>query len=73
MMTDLESIFYNLQVCFILLLCGSHISHAEKEDAGNSQRARIDGKVSVPFTSNMDWVSSTRILVDGGEYLGFLK
>ena len=37
------------------------------------QKFKIDGKVTVPFSNDQDWLSTTRILVDGGEFVGFLK
>jgi len=33
----------------------------------------VEGKVSIPQSLQMDWVIHTRVLVDGGKYLGFLK
>jgi len=37
-----------------------------------SQRFKLEGKVSVPGASE-EWMSSVRILVDGGQYLGLLR
>ena len=37
-----------------------------------SQRFKLEGKVAVPGASE-EWMSSVRILVDGGQYLGLLK
>ena len=49
------------------------IGNSELEEVQGSGRHQIEGKVTVPFTNDQDWVAATRILVDGGEYLGFLK
>ena len=46
---------------------------AEGDNTAGNQKYKIDGKVTVPFTTDQDWLSSTRILVDGGEFIGFLK
>lgn len=37
-----------------------------------SQRFKLEGKVAVPGATD-EWMSSVRILVDGGQYLGLLK
>lgn len=34
---------------------------------------RIEGKVEVLSARDKEWMTNTRILVDGGEYLGFLR
>lgn len=63
-----------IRIC--ALLCGSFfipgVSSDGEENSGN-QKYKIDGKVAVPFTNDQEWLTSTRILVDGGEYIGFLK
>lgn len=40
---------------------------------GGGQRFLIEGKVSIPYTTDQDWVPTTRVVLDGGQYLGFLK
>ena len=55
---------------FLLILCVGKISTDTEE---SDQLYKLDGKVSVPFQSDPDWIASTRILVDGGQYLGFVK
>jgi len=44
----------------------------QSEDSVAGQRFELEGKVAVPGASE-DWMSSVRILVDGGQYLGLLK
>ena len=34
---------------------------------------KIDGRVSIPNTQDSEWISKTRVLVDGGDHLGFLR
>jgi len=33
----------------------------------------VEGKVSIPQSLNLDWVTTTRVLLDGGKYIGFLR
>ena len=53
----------------------THTAGAVEPDQGthSPQFFTIEGKVSIPQTLNFDWVTQSRILVDGGKYLGFLK
>ncbi|XP_064481933.1 endoplasmic reticulum membrane protein complex subunit 7-like [Ornithodoros turicata] len=37
------------------------------------ERQAIDGKVIPPDVATPEWLTSTKILVNGGEYLGFLR
>ncbi len=48
------------------------ISTGEVEEIPGTQKYKIEGKVTVPFTTDQDWISNTRILVDGGQHIGFL-
>ena len=34
---------------------------------------KIEGKVTVPYTSSADWLTEAKILIDGGQYLAFFK
>lgn len=47
--------------------------NSESEENTNESRYKIDGKVVVPFTADQEWIGNTRILVDGGDYLGFVR
>ena len=66
----MKNIFLSFVVQFIFRL---PIAIAQGEEDTGKNIFQIDGKVVVPFTNDQDWMQSTRILVDGGEYLGFLK
>lgn len=50
---------------------------AAGDDGGSSgvasQRFLVEGKVSIPFTADQEWVPATRVVLDGGQYLGFLR
>lgn len=38
-----------------------------------SERYKIEGKITIQGFKPSDWISQTRVLVDGGNYVGFLK
>ena len=60
-----------LAVVIVLAYIGQ--CNGETEDQSGSQKYKIEGKVIVPFTADQDWITTSRILVDGGELLGFLR
>lgn len=39
----------------------------------NGDRFKIEGRAIVPGIKTHDWVSTARVMVDGEEYIGFLK
>ncbi|XP_074650084.1 endoplasmic reticulum membrane protein complex subunit 7-like [Tubulanus polymorphus] len=43
------------------------------EEVTGAQKFKIEGKVSLNHASDQNWISFTRILVNGGEYIGFLR
>jgi len=51
--------------------CQSEDSKTSSQTVLN-QRFKLEGKVAVPGASD-EWMSSVRILVDGGQYLGLLR
>ena len=59
-------------VFIVLILCISNVL-TNRDERTQDQLYKIDGKVSVPFQSDSDWTTSTRILVDGDQYIGFVK
>lgn len=40
---------------------------------GNGERFKIEGRAIVPNAKTQDWVSSSRVLVEGEEFVGFLR
>ena len=44
-----------------------------EEGSTTNSLYKIEGKVSVSLTNDAEWVGTSRVLVDGGEYIGFLK
>ena len=61
------SIFVFVGVC----VCQSEDGKSSSQNVF-SQRFKLEGKVVVPGASE-EWMSSVRVLVDGGQYLGLLK
>ncbi|CAH1777766.1 unnamed protein product [Owenia fusiformis] len=57
-------------VATLTFFCSSCVS-LENE---NTATFKIEGKVNIPFTTGQEWLTHTRILLDGGEkMIGFLK
>ena len=64
--------FFLTLFCFLLL--SLHFGKgADIIEAPDKTNFRIDGKVYVTSSKDKDWVSNTRILVEGGKYRGFLR
>ena len=55
---------------FSNLCCGTLDSD---EGQNSSQKYRVDGTVSIPFTVDQSWTANTRVIVDGGQRLAFLR
>ncbi|XP_022322937.2 endoplasmic reticulum membrane protein complex subunit 7-like [Crassostrea virginica] len=45
----------------------------ESTDLEGSDRFKIEGKVTLTDARNSDWLGVTRVLVDGGDYVGYLR
>jgi len=65
---------YAIFVVFVFVSCCNSQSEDSKSAAESNLigRFKLEGKVTVPGASE-EWMSSIRILVDGGQYLGLLK
>ena len=62
------------QMLFCFLLFSLHFGiGAEIVETPNKNSFRIDGKVYVTSSKDKDWVSNTRVLIEGGKYRGFLR
>lgn len=70
-MKDYLQILYT-GIVFLGLSYGAHC-RTDSDESAKSQNFKIDGKVAVPFTGDQEWIQSTRVLVDGGEYIGYLR
>ncbi|XP_010892497.1 ER membrane protein complex subunit 7 isoform X1 [Esox lucius] len=66
-----------LQVMFVLGCCFSDMDSGPIGMSGSAQpngdRFKIEGRAIVPGVKTQDWISSARIMVDGEEYIGFLR
>lgn len=60
-----------LQSAFVLSCCFTESEPGP--GAGNGDRFKIEGRAVVSGVKAQDWVSSARVLVEGGEYIGFLR
>lgn len=62
---------------FLVLMVFTILPNVWQADGNTSEesleRYKIDGKVFIQGFKPADWISQTRILVDGGNYIGFLK
>lgn len=69
----MKEIISYIQLFVTLSLLPKCFSNIDSDDGPSSDRYQIEGKVVNPLTNDQDWIANTRILVDGGEFLGFLK
>ncbi len=73
-MKRLLDVYLALQALFALSWC---FSDAESGPIAGSQsngdHFKIEGRAIVPGVKTQDWISTARILVEGEEYVGFLK
>ncbi|XP_064636633.1 endoplasmic reticulum membrane protein complex subunit 7-like [Lineus longissimus] len=75
-MANFIQLFENIHlISAIFLLLSVYIPTTfQTSDNGGSQLFKIDGKVAIPNEAiDPNWVTTTRVLVDGGEYIGFLR
>jgi len=64
----------NRLCAFIIAFLSIQQCHSNSDVVdGPLQKYTIEGKVAVSMSNDQDWIGSTRILVDGGEHIGFLK
>jgi len=64
-------LFVESFVLLASLCCGTPLDSDEGQSG--SQKYRVDGTVSVPFTMDLSWTADTRVIVDGGLHLAFLR
>ena len=58
---------------FMLAVWALQCCSLKAQEASDDSKFKLEGKVAVPFTTEQDWIATTRILLDGGQFLGFLK
>ncbi|ESP00062.1 hypothetical protein LOTGIDRAFT_203638 [Lottia gigantea] len=68
-MEDTSSIFCIFLIFLCLQIC---VKGQEALELKSTNSFTIEGRVEV-FSNGKNWLPNTRILVDGGEYIGFLR
>ena len=69
------SVFYCVTVMWTLLLISEYAECLLESDTPpvNGHRYKVEGTVSVPYTNDQSWFSNTRIMIDGGHHLAFIR
>lgn len=65
--------FISRVVTLVVAVVATAAAAADSDQGQSPQFFTIEGKVAIPQSLNFDWITQSRILVDGGKYLGFLK
>jgi len=63
-------LFIESFLLFANLCCGT-LDNTEGHNS--SHKYRVDGTVSIPFIVDQSWTANTRVIVDGGQRLAFLR
>ena len=58
---------------FMLAVWTLQCCSLETQEVLDDSKFKLEGRVTVSFTTDQDWMATTRILLDGGQMLGFLK
>lgn len=70
----LLDVYVALQALFALSSCFSESdSGPVVASQSNGDRFKIEGRAIVSGIKTQDWISTARVLVEGEEYVGFLK
>lgn len=64
--------FVQFLLCLFLFNWNSFSSANDAEDFNDRPEFKIEGKVFVS-SRDKEWTLNSRVLVDGGEYLGFVR
>ena len=72
-MYKFSAILLFVESLFVLFasLCNGTLDGDEGQNG--SQKYRVEGAVSIPFTVDQSWTANTRVIVDGGQRLAFLR
>ncbi|KAK2855950.1 hypothetical protein Q5P01_004685 [Channa striata] len=65
-----------VQAAFVAAWCFTDMETGPSAGAAtqaNGDRFKIEGRAIVPGVKTQDWVSAARVLVEGEEYVGFLR
>jgi hypothetical protein len=58
----------NLALVFSPVMCSDDVIESESSD-----RFKIEGKVTMTDGRKSEWIGVARVLVDGGDYVGYLR
>ncbi|XP_052391580.1 ER membrane protein complex subunit 7-like [Carassius gibelio] len=73
-MKRLLDVYVALQALFALSWCFTDADPGPAVGSqSNGERFKIEGRAIVPGVKTQEWVSTARILVEGEEYVGFVK
>lgn len=65
--------FHGILVYLLLLILPNTRRTSGSNVEETSERYKIDGKITIQGFKSSDWISQTRVIVDGGNHIGFLK
>ncbi|XP_021341452.1 ER membrane protein complex subunit 7-like [Mizuhopecten yessoensis] len=65
--------YFVLYVVFVGICLICSVLCDESVDSDNNGHFKIDGKVDLVAYRDKDWMMQTRVLVDGGDYVGLLR
>lgn len=68
-------VYVALQVVFAVSWCFSDSDPGPvvASQSSNGDRFKIEGRAVVPGIKTQDWISTARVMVEGEEYVGFLR
>lgn len=76
MSPSLDWFAVSLVLYSLLKLCSSEVSPPQSEEASGASSdilQKVEGNVQVAGSVSDDWMTATKVCLDGGEYCGFLK
>ncbi|XP_025084952.1 ER membrane protein complex subunit 7-like [Pomacea canaliculata] len=65
--------FFHFVLCFFVFNLQQFGNTTEIVDTSDESNFKIEGRIYVSSSKDKDWVSNTRVLVDGGKYRGFIR
>ncbi|XP_061163944.1 ER membrane protein complex subunit 7-like [Saccostrea echinata] len=75
----MKTIIFNSLTCFFhlflinLMIFSSVLCIDDSIESEGNDRFKIEGKVTMTDARNSDWIGVTRVLVDGGDYVGYIR
>lgn len=72
----LQLLWLSMHTALVLVSCFTDMETgpgAGLSTQPNGDKFKIEGRAIVPGVKTQDWVSTARVLVEGEEYVGFLR